>query len=361
MRVADPIVLDETTRKELQRLVRRRSVPVRVALRSRIILLAADGLQNLQISGELNISVRMAALWRKRFVLLGIKGLLKDAPRPGRTPSISASTVEQVIRKTTLTTPPQATHWSTRTMAREAGISEASVRRIWRAHGLKPHRVESFKISRDPEFAAKLEDVVALYLNPPEHALVLSVDEKSQIQALDRTQPGLPMKKGRGQTMTHDYKRNGTTTLFAALNTATGEIYGLCQERHRHQEWLKFLHLIDETVEAEKQIHIICDNYATHKHPRVQRWFAKHKRFHAHFTPTSASWLNMIERFFRDLTDKRIRRGVFQDLEQLITAIGDYIDKHNAKPKPFIWTAKANDILEKVSRAKAALNNRLSV
>lgn len=361
MRVADPIILDETTRRELQRQTRRLSVPVRVALRSRIILLAADGLQNLQIAAELNISVRMAALWRKRFVSLGIKGLLKDAPRPGRTPSILAPTVAQVIRKTTQTTPPNATHWSTRTMAREVGISEASVRRIWRAHGLKPHRVESFKISRDPEFAAKLEDVVGLYLNPPDHALVLSVDEKSQIQALDRTQPGLPMKKGRGQTMTHDYKRNGTTTLFAALNTATGEVYGLCQERHRHQEWLKFLRLIDETVDAEKQIHIICDNYATHKHPRVRRWLAKHKRFHVHFTPTSASWLNMIERFFRDLTDKRIRRGVFQDLEQLIMAIGKYIDKHNANPKPFIWTAKANDILEKVSRAQAALNNRLSV
>lgn len=360
MRVAQPIVLDETTRKELQRQARSRSVPVRIALRSRIVLLAADGLQNLQIAAELNIGVRMAALWRKRFLSFGIEGLLKDAPRPGRTPSIPTSTIEQVIGKTTQTTPVNATHWSTRAMACEMGISEASVRRIWRAHGLKPHRVESFKISRDPEFAAKLEDIVGLYLNPPEHALVLSVDEKSQIQALDRTQPGLPMKKGRGQTMTHDYKRNGTTTLFAALDTATGEVYGLCQQRHRHQEWLKFLRLIEETVDANKQVHIICDNYATHKHPRVQRWLAKHKRFHVHFTPTSASWLNMIERFFRDLTDKRIRRGVFQDLEQLINAIGDYIDKHNANPKPFIWTAKAKDILEKVTRAQAALNNRLS-
>jgi len=361
MRVARPIVLDEATRKELQKQARGRSVSVRVAQRSLIVLLAADGLQNLQIGAELNISVRMAALWRRRFLSLGIKGLLKDAPRPGRTPSIPASTVEQVIRKTTQTTPANATHWSTRAMAREAGISEASVRRIWHAHGLKPHRVESFKISRDPEFVDKLEDIVGLYLNPPEHALVLSVDEKSQIQALDRTQPGLPMKKGRGQTMTHDYKRNGTTTLFAALNTATGEVYGLCQERHRHQEWLKFLRLIDETVYADKQVHIICDNYATHKHPRIQRWLQKHKRFHVHFTPTSASWLNMIERFFRDLTDKRIRRGVFQDLEQLIMAIGDYIDKHNANPKSFIWTAKATDILEKVTRAQAVLNNRLTV
>ena len=360
MRVAPPIALDEATRKELLQQARRRSVPVRVALRSRIVLLAADGLQNLQIGAELKISVRMVALWRNRFLALGIQGLLKDAPRPGRTPSITASTIEQIIRKTTQTVPNNATHWSTRTMAREVGVSEASVRRIWRAHGLKPHRIESFKISNDPKFAAKLEDIVGLYLNPPEHALVLSVDEKSQIQALDRTQPGLPMKKGRCHTMTHDYKRNGTTTLFAALNTATGEVYGLCQERHRHQEWLKFLRMIDQTVAAGKQIHIICDNYATHKHPKVERWLNRHKRFHVHFTPTSASWLNMIERFFRDLTDKRIRRGAFQDLEQLITAIGDYINKHNESPKPFIWTAKANDILEKVTRAHASLNNRLS-
>jgi transposase len=246
-------------------------------------------------------------------------------------------------------------------MATLMGISEASVRRIWRAHGLKPHRVESFKISNDPNFAEKLEAIVGLYLNPPEHALVLSVDEKSQIQALDRTQPGLPMKKGRGQTMTHDYKRNGTTTLFAALNTATGEVYGLCQQRHRHLEWLKFLRLIDQTVPSGKQIHIICDNYATHKHPTVKRWLGKHKHFHVHFTPTSASWLNMVERFFRDLTVNRIRRGIFRDLEQLILAIGDYIDRHNDNPKPFIWTAKASDILEKVTRAQAALYKRLSV
>ncbi len=361
MRIAPPISLSEESRKQLQQQARGRSVPVRVALRSRIVLLAADRLQNLQIAAELKISVRMAALWRNRFLSLGIQGLLKDAPRPGRTPSISSSVIEQVIAKTTQTSPANATHWSTRLMAREVGISEASVRRIWHAHGLKPHRVENFKISRDPNFAAKLENIVGLYLNPPEHALVLSVDEKSQIQALDRTQPGLPMKKGRGQTMTHDYKRNGTTTLFAALNTATGEVYGLCQERHRHQEWLKFLRMIDQTVAADKQVHIICDNYATHKHPKVERWLSKHKRFHVHFTPTSASWLNMIERFFRDLTDKRIRRGVFKDLEQLIMAIGDYIDRHNESPKPFIWTAKANDILEKVTRAQASLNNRLSV
>ena len=361
MRIAPPIVIDDSTRKELERLSRKRSMAARVVVRSRIVLLAVEGNQNKQIAEQLGVSTRMAALWRGRFIKYGVEGLLKDAPRPGRTPKITAEIVDAVVAKTTQSTPANATHWSTRTMARVTGISEASVRRIWHAHGLKPHRVESFKVSNDPEFAAKLEDVVGLYLNPPEHALVLSVDEKSQIQALDRTQPGLPMKKGRGATMTHDYKRNGTTTLFAALNTATGEVYHLCQQRHRHHEWLKFLRLIDQTVASDKQIHIICDNYATHKHERVQRWMARHKRFHMHFTPTSASWLNMIERFFRGLTENRIRRGVFQDLEQLIVAIGDYIDRHNDNPKPFIWTAKATDILEKVTRAQAARNKRLSV
>ena len=361
MRIAPPIVIDEATRKELERLSRKRSMEARVVLRSRIVLLAEDGMQNKQIAEQLGVSARMAGLWRGRFIEYGVEGLLKDAPRPGRTPKITAEIVDAVVAKTTQSTPANATHLSTRTMAGVTGISEASVRRIWRAHGLKPHRVDSFKVSNDPDFAAKLEDVVGLYLNPPEHALVLSVDEKSQIQALDRTQPGLPMKKGRGATMTHDYKRNGTTTLFAALNTATGEVYHLCQQRHRHHEWLKFLRLIDRTVASEKQIHIICDNYATHKHERVERWMARHKRFHVHFTPTSASWLNMIERFFRDLTENRIRRGVFQDLEQLITAIGDYIDRHNDNPKPCIWTAKANDILEKVTRAQAARNKRPSV
>jgi len=245
-------------------------------------------------------------------------------------------------------------------MVREMGISKASVSRIWRANGLKPHRVESFKVSSDPHFADKLEAIVGLYLNPPERALVLSVDEKSQIQALDRTQPGLPLKKGRGQTMTHDYKRNGTTTLFAALNTANGEVYGLCQQKHRHQEWLRFLRMIDQTVAPNREIYLICDNYSTHKHERVGRWLEKHKRFHVRFTPTSASWLNMVERFFRDLTQNRLRRGVFQDLEQLIMAIGEYIDDHNQNPKPFIWTAKASDILEKVTRARTAVNKRRS-
>jgi transposase len=291
---------------------------------------------------------------------LGIEGLLQDAPRPGRTPLISAEVTAELIARTTQSRPANATQWSTRTMAKAMNISKASVSRIWRAHGLKPHRVETFKVSNDPHFADKLEAIVGLYLHPPEHALVLCVDEKSQIQALDRTQPGLPLKKGRGQTLTHDYKRNGTTTLFAALDTATGEVYGLCQQKHRHQEWLRFLRMIDITIPAGKDIYLICDNYATHKHERVQRWLSKHKRFHVRFTPTSASWLNMVERFFRDITQNRLRRGVFQDLEQLIMAIGKYIDGHNEDPKPFIWTAKANDILEKVTRAKIALNKRRS-
>jgi transposase len=357
MRVAQPIVLNEETRRKLEQQSRGRSTQARVVLRSRIVLLASEGLQNKQIATVLNVAPRMAALWRGRFIERGMEGILKDAPRPGRRPTISRTSL---IEKTTQSTPATATQWSTRTMAREMGISKASVSRIWRASGLKPHRVESFKVSNDPNFADKLEAIVGLYLNPPEHALVLSVDEKSQIQALDRTQPGLPMKKGRGATMTHDYKRNGTTTLFAALNTANGEVYGMCQQKHRHQEWLRFLCMIDRTVPAGKEIYLICDNYATHKHERVQRWLEAHKRFHVCFTPTSASWLNMVERFFRDLTHNRLRRGVFQDLEQLIMAIGEYIDGHNKNPKPFIWTAKATDILEKVTRAQTALNKRRS-
>src|SRR3954468_23618074 len=356
MRVAPPIELSPESRLQLERLSRRRTTPVRVAQRSRIILLAAEGLENKQIAERMSVAPRMVALWRGRFIDLGVEGLMKDAPRRGRTPSISAAMTARVVAKTTQSKPAGATHWSRSMMAREMGISESSVGRIWRAHGLKPHRIESFKVSNDPEFADKLEAIVGFYLNPPEHALVLSVDEKSQIQPLDRTQPGLPMKKGRGATMTHDYKRNGTTTLFAALNTASGEVFGLCQQKHRHQEWLRFLRMIDQTVHKDKQIYLICDNYATHKHENVKRWLEKHKRFHVRFTPTSASWLNMVERFFRDLTSKQIRRGVFHDLEQLIMSIGNYIDGHNKNPKPFIWTAKANDILEKVTRAQAALN-----
>ena len=361
MRRAPVITLSPEQRTVLESQARSRSFPLRVVERARIVLLAASGQQDKEIAARMVTTPKKVSRWRKRFLALGVAGLLQDAPRPGRKPTISARLRQRVVTMTTRQQPSNATHWSTRTMAAAVGISEASVRRIWRAHGLKPHRVETFKISNDPAFAEKLEDIVGLYLNPPEHALVLCVDEKSQIQALDRTQPGLPLKRGRGTTMTHDYKRNGTATLFAALNAANGEVYGLCQERHRHQEWLKFLRLLDQTMPAHLALHLIGDNYSTHKHPRVQRWLARHPRVHMHFTPTSASWLNMVERFFRDLTQNRLRRGVFRDLEELIMAIGTYIDRHNESPKPFIWTARASDILEKVKRARRTLNTRRSV
>lgn len=361
MRVARPVVLDSEQSRQLERWARARSLPARLVERSRIVLLAAQGKLDIEIGAELSISPSKAARWRNRFLDAGLEGLKKDAPRPGRTPSITPEMVREVIARTTQTKPANATHWSTRTLAAELGISDSSVLRIWRANGLKPHLVEGFKVSNDPEFADKLEAIVGLYLNPPEHALVLSVDEKSQIQALDRTQPGLPLKRGRGATMTHDYKRNGTTTLFAALNTRNGEVMGMCMQKHRHQEWLKFLRHIKQATPPDKQIHIICDNYATHKHEAVQRWLSRNRRFHVHFTPTSASWLNMVERFFRDLTVSRLKRGVFRDLEELIMAVGDYIDRHNQNPKPFIWTASANDILQKVTRARRNLDNLQSV
>jgi len=360
MRVALPIVLDLEQRRLLEQQSRARSLPARLVERARIVLRAADGWQDKAIAAELGIMPEKAARWRNRFLRGGIAALQKDAPRPGRPRTVPATKVQQIVDKTTREKPAPATHWSTRTMAAAVGVSEATVRRIWHANGLKPHLVKTFKVSNDPQFAEKLEAVVGLYLNPPEHAVVLCVDEKSQIQALDRTQPGLPLKKGRCGTMTHDYKRNGTATLFAALNTLDGTVISMCDDRHRHQEWLKFLRVINDLTPPEKQLHLIADNYATHKHPKVQRWLTRHPRVHMHFTPTSASWLNMVERFFRDLTDKRIRRGVFRDPEELIMAILEYIDHHNRAPKPFIWTAKASDILEKVKRARKALDNRHS-
>jgi transposase len=358
MRVARRVVLNADQREILESRARARSAPARSVERARIVLLAAAGLQDRQIAAQLKITPEKAARWRNRFLDGGAAALDKDAPRPGRTPTITAAKVQEVVRKTTRQKPCNATHWSTRTMAAASGLSEKSVRRIWHAHGLKPHLARTFKVSNDPEFAQKLEAIVGLYLNPPEHAIVLCADEKSQIQALDRTQPGLPLKKGRCGTMTHDYKRNGTATLFAAMNTLDGSVISMCDDRHRHQEWLKFLRLIDQLTPGGKQIHLIADNYATHKHPKVQRWLARHRRFHVYFTPTSSSWLNMVERFFRDLTAKRLRRGIFRDVEELIGAISDYIDSHNDNPKPFIWTAKASDILEKVKRARKALDNR---
>jgi transposase len=358
MRVAQPVVLNDSQQQTLEQWSRARSLPARQVERAKVVLLAAQGKSDLAISQAVGISNQKASRWRKRFLRLGLAGLEKDAPRPGRKPAIATEIKEELVRKTTQSQPENATHWSTRSMAAAMGISEASVRRIWHAHGLKPHLIETFKVSKDKQFVEKVEDVVGLYLNPPEHAIVLCVDEKSQIQALDRTQPGLPLKKGRCGTMTHDYKRNGTATLFAALNVADGTVISMCDDRHRHQEWLQFLRVIDNVMPAGKELHLIADNYATHKHVKVQRWLKRHPRFHVHFTPTSSSWLNMVERFFRDLTQKRLRRGVFRDVEELITAIGDYIDRHNKNPKPFIWTAKANDILEKVKRARRTLNGQ---
>jgi transposase len=359
MRVAVHVCLTEDQRRQVERYAHSRSTPVRVAARAKVVLLASEGKQNKEIAAILSVAPAMAARWRQRFAKRGVAGIEHDAPRPGRPPSVPADTVQAIVRKTTQETPPGATHWSTRRMARAVGVSEATVRRIWRRHGLKPHRLKSFKLSTDPRFAEKLEDVVGLYLNPPAHALVLSLDEKSQIQALDRTQPGLPLKKGRAQTMTHDYKRHGTTTLFAALNTLDGTVIGTCMQQHTHQEWLKFLRIIDRQTPKGKELHLIADNYATHKHPAVRDWLARHPRIHVHFTPTSASWLNMVERFFRAITEDRIRRGVFRSVPELVQAIEDYLAHHNRQPKPFIWTAKAADILEKVTRARAALQPQI--
>ena len=358
MRVARPVDLTAEHRDVLESHARARSASARSVERARIVLLAAAGMQDKKIAAKLRIMPEKAARWRNRYLDGGLAALDKDAPRSGRTPVITPAMVQEVVRKTTQEKPDNATHWSTRTMAAATRLSEKSVRRIWHKHGLKPHLSRTFKVSNDPAFAEKLEAIVGLYLNPPEHAIVLCADEKSQIQALDRTQPGLPLKKGRCGTMTHDYKRNGTATLFAAMNTLDGTVISMCDDRHRHQEWLKFLRVIEQVTPGGKEIHLIADNYATHKHPKVQRWLDRHPRFHVYFTPTSGSWLNMVERFFRDLTQKRIRRGVFRDVEELILAIGDYIDKHNDNPKPFIWTAKASDILEKVKRARKVLDNR---
>ena len=355
MRVAPEIVLTEEEHAELAKLVRSKLSSVRLAQRARIVLLAAEGIQNKAIALQLGVGRVQVARWRERYAEARLAGIERDLPRGGPPAKVD---VARLVELTTQTTPVAATQWSTRTMAAELGVSAASVSRHWRANGLKPHVVRGFKVSRDPKFVEKLEDIVGLYMSPPEHALVLCCDEKSQVQALDRTQPGLPLKKGRAATMTHDYKRNGTTTLFAALNVLDGQVIGQCQQRHTHVEWLKFLKKIDRETPKDKTLHLIADNYATHKHPAVQDWLAKHPRFNMHFTPTSASWLNMVERFFRDITTERIRRGVFTSVPELIGAIDEYIAHHNTKPKPFIWTKSARDILQKVIRANSRLSSK---
>ncbi len=356
MRVARPIVLTAAEQTALRKWSRGRSTPARLVLRARIVLAAAEGRENRDIAAELGCTRRTVGTWRNRFAEQRLPGIEHDAPRGGRKPSVRAEKESEIIARTTQDTPPNATHWSTRTMARVVGVSKATVQRVWRDNGLKPHRMKTFKVSNDPRFVEKLVDVVGLYLDPPEHALVLSCDEKSQIQALDRTQKSLPMFPGRLKTLTHDYRRNGTTTLFAAIELAEGKIIAECMPRHRHQEWIKFLRKIDAQTPPDLDLHLIVDNYSTHKHPKVQSWLKRHKRFHIHFIPTSSSWLNLIERWFRDITQDRIRRGVFRSVPELEQAIRDYIGHHNANPHSFQWTKKANDILAKVTRARAALN-----
>jgi transposase len=355
MHLGTTISLTPEQRAELQRRVRSQTLDVRAVRRARIVLLAAQGMGNREIARELGVGRVQVARWRDRFAAGGLEAIAADLPRSGRKRRIDAA---EIVRMTTQSTPEGATHWSTRRLAAKLGISDTTVLKVWRAHGLKPHRVETFKVSRDPKFVEKLDDIVGLYLSPPEHALVLCCDEKSQVQALDRTQPGLPLKKGRAQTLTHDYKRHGTTTLFAALNVLDGTLIAQCQPRHRHTEWLAFLRQIDRETPKDKTLHLIADNYATHKHPKVQAWLAQHPRFHMHFTPTSASWLNMVERYFRDLSVERLARGVFRSVPELVAAIDEYVAVHNRNPKPFIWTAKAHDILQKVIRANRRLGSK---
>jgi transposase len=356
MRIATAISLTDEERVLLTKWARGRSTPARLVLRAKIVLAAAGGSENKQIASELGCTRRTVGTWRNRFARSRLAGIEQDAPRGGRTPVKRASFEAEIIRKTTRETPPNATQWSTRSLAKALGCSDTMVQRVWRDNGLQPHRTKGFKVSNDPRFAEKLVDVVGLYLNPPEHALVLSCDEKSQIQALDRTQKSLPMFPGRLKTLTHDYKRNGTTTLFAAIELAKGKIIAECMPRHRHQEWIKFLKKIDAETPHHLDLHLIVDNYATHKHPKVQAWIKRHPRFQIHFIPTSSSWLNVIERWFRDITHNRIRNGVFHSVTELVQAIRDFIDHHNANPQTFVWTKKAEDILEKVARARAALN-----
>ncbi len=354
-RHATPVVLNPEEEATLSAWARSRSMAVRQVQRAQIIQLAAAGVESQEIARIVGVSRPTVQLWRQRFLALRVEGLVKDAPRPGRLPRITEDQVRSIVEATLHTKPAHATHWSARTMAAAQGVSAATVQRIWSRHNLKPHLTKTFKLSRDKQFVEKLHDIVGLYLNPPDRALVLCVDEKSQIQALDRTQPGLPLKKGRCGTMTHDYKRNGTTTLFAALSMLDGHVIGDCMPRHRHQEFIRFLNKIDAETPAELDLHLIVDNYGTHKHPRVKSWLGRHPRFHLHFTPTSSSWLNLVERWFRDLTSKRIRRGSFESVPELIAEITDYLQHSNQNPHIFVWTASADNILAKIAKCKEAL------
>jgi transposase len=351
-----PLPVTDEDRSVLEKLIRSHTAPHRDVQRALVVLMACDGFATTRIASEVGVAPMTVKAWRQRFSQVGLKDFSSVRAGRGRKPSIAAAKVEEIVHLTLQEAPAGETHWSCRTMAARAGVSPATVQRIWSARGLQPHRVETFKLSGDPRFEEKLVDVVGLYLNPPENAIVLCMDEKSQIQALDRTQPSLPIKPGRAGTMTHDYKRNGTTTLFAALDVLTGSVIGQCLPRHRHVEFLKFLRTIDREVPNGLNIHLILDNYATHNHPNVKAWLARHPRFELHFTPTSSSWLNMIEIFFSKLTDKAIRRGIFHSVPALIDAIQNYLAAHNENPKPFQWTATADQILAKVRRGRVTLD-----
>ena len=343
------LVLSDAEREQLKALTLRRKTAQALALRARIVLGCADGMDNNAVAARHRVTPQMVSKWRARFVALRLDGLL-DAPRPGAPRSIDDARVDAVIAKTLESIPEGATQWSTRSMAHQMGLSQTAVSRIWRAFGLQPHRQESFKLSSDPLFVEKVRDIVGLYLDPPLKAMVLCVDEKSQIQALDRTQPMLPLAPGIPARRTHDYMRHGTTTLFAALDIATGEVIGQTHRRHRSAEFLQFLRTIEASVPAESDIHLVMDNYGTHKTPTIRNWFARHPRFHAHFTPTSASWLNQVERWFSTLTTQYIRRGTHRSTRQLEQAIRDYLELNNANPKPFSWSKSADDILASIER-----------
>lgn len=361
MRKAVKIDLTKTERKTLNSYVRSQMTPLRVYERSKIILLAADGFENKTISEELSISENKVGRWRNRFAEGGIKAIIKDKPRGanhgGKSPKEQAKLRSLIIEKTTREKPENATHWSTRTLAKELNTTHSFVHTVWRSAGLKPHLEKTFKVSNDKKFEEKLTDVVGLYLNPPENAIVFCVDEKTSIQALDRTQPGLPLKKGRCGTMTHDYKRNGTSTLFAALEVASGKVTGECYQKHTHKEFLKFLKKVEAETDSEKALHIIVDNYSTHKHEKVKKWLEKNERVTLHFTPTSSSWLNLVERFFSLLTEKQLKRGIFTSVKELEEKIMSFINKRNENPQPFVWTKSAAEILEKVERARQTLDN----
>jgi transposase len=343
------LILTDDERRTLKTWAARPKSTQQLAARSRIVLACADGLDNKDVAARLGVTAQTVGKWRRRFLERRIDGLT-DQERPGAPRKVSDEEVEAVITRTLETKPRAATHWSTRGMAEATGLSQSTIGRVWRAFGLKPHRSDTFKLSNDPYFVEKVRDVVGLYMAPPERAIVLCVDEKSQIQALDRTQPLLPMQPGQAERRTHDYARHGTTSLFAALNVATGEVIGRCLRRHRHQEFLKFLNEIDANVLRGPgvEIHLVMDNYGTHKSPAVKRWFLRHPEYHLHFTPTSGSWLNQVERFFAEITEKRIRRGAFRSVAALEQAIKEYLEDHNRNPRPFVWTADADLILGRV-------------